>query len=527
LHIEREDGMSLRHYLQVLRRHKLLVVVVALLVPAAALYLSLRKEPRFEASAEVLLSRQNLASALTNTPNPNGDVQPDVLTSTQARLARVPEVASGALAAAGVQGRTADDLLESSRVFGEPDADILVFIVSDADPAVATKLATAYAVRFTEYRLVLDTASLQSASDELAARLADLRGTRARRSGLYKRLVATQRELQTLDALQTANARVIRRATDATQVQPRPLRALALSVPLGILLAMALAVIAHILDTRVWSSPEIASRVRLRLLGRTPELPRRLRRSHRLAMLHAPRSAYAGSFRVLRTNLELANRAHGASTIMFTSGGAREGKSLTVANVAVAFARAGRRVVLIDLDIERPAIAKFFAIDGARGLPEVLLGRVDFADALVEAPIDIDGRNGRFGQALGYELGGSLRVLPAGAVTTPIADLIGAPAMARLLEDAQRTADIVLIDTPPLLDRGDAIALSAYVEAVVLVARARRARRGALAEIRRVLASSPAVKLGVVVTAAEIEGEDGDISYESSIAHPLETAAAS
>src|SRR5205085_2685983 len=102
--------------------------------------------------------------------------------------------------------------------------------------------------------------------------------------------------------------------------------------------------------TRVRSTEEIGERLHLPLLARLPEPPKSVRAENRLVMLNDPSSVQAEAFRMLRTNLEFVNLERGAQTVMVTSAVAGEGKSTTVANLGVALARAGRRVVLVDLD---------------------------------------------------------------------------------------------------------------------------------------------------------------------------------
>ncbi len=85
---------------------------------------------------------------------------------------------------------------------------------------------------------------------------------------------------------------------------------------------------------------------------------------------------------MLRTNLEFANLERGARSIMVTSGLEEEGKSTTVANLAIAFARTGKRVALVDLDLRRPSLARFFDLNGRPGLTDVALGHVDLDEAL-------------------------------------------------------------------------------------------------------------------------------------------------
>src|SRR5205814_1509032 len=128
------------------------------------------------------------------------------------------------------------------------------------------------------------------------------------------------------------------------------------------------------LDTRVRSAEEVVERLELPLLARLPEPPRKLRADNRLAMLAEPTGVQAEAFRMLRTNLEFSALGKEIRTIMVTSSVEQEGKSTTVANLAIALARAGQRVVLVDLDLRRPFIDRFFDLDDHAGLTQVAIG---------------------------------------------------------------------------------------------------------------------------------------------------------
>ena len=153
---------TLRDYLGVVRRRKWIILQAVVLVPAAAVAFSLQQEAQYEATAEVLLSRQNLASALTGTPDPAAYQQADRLAQTQASLARVPEVADRVLGG-NARPEAIKAFLDASDVSAKQNADLLVFRVRDRTPAVAERLATAYARAFTTYRRELDTDSLERA----------------------------------------------------------------------------------------------------------------------------------------------------------------------------------------------------------------------------------------------------------------------------------------------------------------------------------------------------------------------------
>jgi capsular exopolysaccharide synthesis family protein len=263
-----------------------------------------------------------------------------------------------------------------------------------------------------------------------------------------------------------------------------------LGIALGAVLGIALAFLLEALDTRVRSTRELERRVGLPLLARIPEPPRWAQRSRRLVMLADPTGVEAEAFRVLRTNLDFFNMEHGARTIMVTSALEQEGKSTTVANLAVALSRSGQRVILVDLDLRRPALDGFFNFQGRPGLTDVALGRARLAPLRVE---DRDATQG------------SLEVLTSGPLPADAGEFVGSRQLASILAELRERADIVLIDSPPLLAVGDAIALSAKVDGVIVLTRLGVLRRKTVEELRRVLTNVPAAKIGFVVSGAQLE----------------------
>src|SRR5438105_2244269 len=129
---DRFAATTLQDYLRVVRRRKWIILLAAVMVPAAAVAFSLHQKHRYRATAEVLLSEQNLAGALTNLQAASGPL--DRLDQTQAVLARLPEVARQTLEALGLRERTPGQLLAASSVSPDPNADILDFSVTDPNP---------------------------------------------------------------------------------------------------------------------------------------------------------------------------------------------------------------------------------------------------------------------------------------------------------------------------------------------------------------------------------------------------------
>lgn len=502
-HGDRAHGSSVSDYLRVLRRRRWIVLTTLVLVPLVAVLLSLRQQKLYEASAQVLINRQNLANLLTGTTDVAALQQADRVARTQAELARVPTVAKRALEAAHLR-RSPTDLLDHSSVSAQPDADILDFTVTDPLPARAIRLVTAYVHAFVLYRKQLDSASLDKARAELRAEIDKLADEGSQASPLYATLVEKDQELATMQALQTSNLSVVRTPTGATQVQPKPVRTGVLGLVLGLVLGIGLVFLWEALDTRVRSAEEIAERLRLPLLARVPQPPRALRRDDRLVMLAEPRGAQAEAFRMLRTNLSFTRLGHEVRTIMVTSAVEQEGKSTTAANLAVALARAGQQVCLVDLDLRRPYLHRFFDLRNPLGVTRVAIGEVRLEEALESVPL-IEVAKRRHSRPEPVLPGGGLRVLAAGAVPPNAGEFVGSEALAHILLELRSRFDTVLIDSPPVLQVGDAATLSSHVDGLVVVSRLGLARRPLLNELRRVLETVPARGLGFVLAGSEEE----------------------
>ena len=491
-----------------IRRRKWVILLVVLLTPASAVWLSLRQEPLYEASAEVLLRHENLAASLTGLDDATFSQNPVRLTDTQAELARVPAIAERVLQANGITAMTPDEFLGASDVSANPDADLLEFSVTDPNPGLAARLATAYARHYTLYRLELDTAAFSRALRDAEAGLAELEAAGQEKSPLYVSLVDKAQILRTAEALQTSNAFLVRPATEGGQVSPQPLRNGALALVLGLLLGIGLAFLWEALDTRLRSAEEIGAALGLPLLARLPEPPRRLRSKERLVTIDEPRSAEAEAFRVLRTNLDFVNLERKARSVLVTSAVEEEGKSTTIANLAVTLARTGRRVVLVDLDLRRPILHRFFALEQRPGVTDVALGQVALDDALQRIAI-VDPGDGApaEGNGGGSAVEGFLEILPTGPLPPDPGEFVATSALADILRQLRERADFVLVDSPPLFHVSDALAISAKVDALLLVARLNVLRRPMLRELRRLLAACPAVSVGFVTTGAD--GEEG------------------
>jgi polysaccharide biosynthesis transport protein len=341
-----------------------------------------------------------------------------------------------------------------------------------------------------------------------------------------------------MEALQTGRVVVVRAAAGATQIRPQPQRAASIGLVLALVLALALAFLYEALDSRARSAQDVAARLRLPLLGRIPRPPRQVRKTKQLVMLSAPYSKDAEAFRMLRSNVELALERAGrqrprsssrrpssrpARVLMVTSAQAGEGKSTTIANLAIAFAHAGRRTILVDLDLRNSFLETLFGLEGKPGVTDVVSGDIRLDQALISVPSPQE-------HALSPVVGGMaddhLWVLPGsarnpadfGARLLGLGDprLRGLPETLRTLSER---AEIVLVDAPPLLVAGDAMALTAHVDGIVVVTRANLIRAATLDELRRVLDVAPAAKLGFILTGSKDVGGYYKADYGPAAGH--------
>jgi len=486
-----------------------MVLIPPVVAGLVAFFVASSQHPLYQDSSSILVNRTSVVNAVVNIADPAaGD--PTRFLTTQASIGRSPELATRVVAAAGVPGLTPGRLLSESSVNPSTTSDVLYVSVKDRSAAVATRLANAYASEFTKYKTELDTARINNALAVLKTRIDALRANGATASPAYASLVQTQGNLETIGKLLADNTSVLTQAGGAGKVSPRPKRDAIVGIAFGLVLSLALAFLAEALDRHVRTEHELERALRLPLLGRLPKPSRELQKKTDLVMLKHPASAEAEAFRKLRTSFEFINPAAAAKTIMVTSAVEQEGKSTTIANLAVALARSDRRVDLVDLDLRRPFLNRLFHTSNRPGITDVVMKQADLSDALRPIPVQSsfgavsrngnrpsDPSNGR------SEVQGLLHLLPAGTIPLPAGDFLEDPRLLDVLDQVAGRFDLVLIDAPPLLAFDDAMIMSAYVDAIFVVTRLNTVQRPILHEFARQLHNCQANLLGYVLTGVE------------------------
>jgi capsular exopolysaccharide synthesis family protein len=187
-------------------------------------------------------------------------------------------------------------------------------------------------------------------------------------------------------------------------------------------------------------------------VGLVPQVASAKGAAHAIVSLEQPSSPAAEAYRTLRTSLQFLSLDRPVRTLMLTSPNAGEGKTTTIANLGVVFARAGVKVVIVGCDLRRPKVHELFGLSNTVGLTSVLLGEASVADALQAVP------------ASKY-----LRVLASGPLPPNPSELLSLKRTADIIESLSADRTIVLVDSPPVLPVTDALVLARHADACIMV----------------------------------------------------------
>jgi protein-tyrosine kinase len=200
-----------------------------------------------------------------------------------------------------------------------------------------------------------------------------------------------------------------------------------------------------------------------------------------LITVQNPRSPISEQYRTIRTNIQFSFVDKTMRSLMVTSAGPSEGKSTTVANLAVTFAQQGKKVLLIDADMRKPTMHYTFRLNNTIGLTNVLTQSIHLHAAYQETDID------------------NLFVLTSGPIPPNPAELLASKAMETFLEEAYKHFDLVIFDTPPVLAVTDAQILANKCDGTVLVVASGKTEIEAAVKAKELLLSANGKLLGVVL----------------------------
>ena len=318
---------------------------------------------------------------------------------------------------------------------------------------------------------------------------------------LYEDLMKKLKEAGIVAGLHSTNVDVIDPAEIPVEPsEPRVLLNLLIGFMLGSCSGAGLAFLLESLDTTI-STPEHGEILaNLPVLGVVPHMDLNGSHGHEPLskweynlplLLSRPNSHFAEAFRALRTTLLLSSPGAPPKVIMISSAAPGEGKTTLSVNCAVALAQKGSHVLLVDADLRRSRAHGHFRVQGELGLSSCLAGSLDASEFIKPLAIAIN-----------------LDFMPAGRRPPNPVELLDSERMRRLLEQWRQEYDHIVIDTPPLGSLSDALVLSPFADAVLLVARSKQTSRQSLCRARDILARVSAHTVGVIINDLNLQSVD-------------------
>jgi polysaccharide biosynthesis transport protein len=253
-------------------------------------------------------------------------------------------------------------------------------------------------------------------------------------------------------------------------IRPRVILNTVLAGIVGLLLILGVIILIEYLDDTIKTPEEAIIKMNIPVIGLIARI--KSQKQDVPFVFENPRSPVTEAFRTLRTNIQFASVEKPIQTILITSPTPGEGKTLIAANLAVVMAQGGKRVILADFDLRKPQIHKLMGRSNRLGL----------SDLFIRDPLTLDG-------VLKPWQDMPLSVITSGGLPPNPAELLSSGKLKQILEGLKRQADVIIIDTPPVIAVTDSVILAAQSDAVILIVEPKRTRIGialrALEQLKR------------------------------------------
>jgi capsular exopolysaccharide synthesis family protein len=308
-------------------------------------------------------------------------------------------------------------------------------------------------------------------------------------------------------------------------------RTIFIGIMLGFIFGVIFAVLREMFDTSIGTIEDVERTLKIAVLAVIPHIrtedQKKKKKSDKpvdeslvsifkttLVTHFNPKDPSAEAYRILRTNIEYLSFNKPLQTILVTSAAMQEGKSTTIANLAVAFAQQGKNILLMECNLRRPSLQKNFGLEHKQGIADILIGKVPWRDCVMTVT---DLALGKFVMDDILKVPGLDRFnfLPYGHRPPNPSDLLSSPRMDALLKEVRDYFDIILVDGPPLLPVADSIILSTKVDGLILVYKVGKTPRNSLRLAKERLETVHANILGIALN--DIRPEVTGASYSSYI----------
>lgn len=273
-------------------------------------------------------------------------------------------------------------------------------------------------------------------------------------------------------------------------VSPNVTLNLVLGAVVGMIFGVGIAFFLEYLDTSVKSLEDVERYLQVPVLAVIPK---------DVGVLHkqSGMSPDAEAYRILRTNIEFNRKNPEDNAITVVSGGAGEGKSTTLVNLAYICAQGGYTTLMIDADLRRPRLHTFFDINNSVGLTNYLTTELMLEDVILQTPVD------------------NLYFMPSGILPADAAGILNSRRMSELIQDVKQRFDLVLVDSPPILGVSDASVLASEVDLTMIVVQHRKLPRNMLLRVKQAVENVGGNVIGVVLNNVDVRS-DSQYQYYTS-----------
>jgi succinoglycan biosynthesis transport protein ExoP len=474
--------------------------------------------PKFQATSQVQVSATPLSSVITGTQP--AFVDPQRSQDTAQALANSPQLYQLVAQQTGKALGSASELQSATTVSEVPDTDIISFATTRSDERAAIRSANAVANGYVAFRGQLSGATIASTIAKLQQTLAPLSASDPQRTQLESQL----RRLQLLQSVNSSDSVVVRSADRADQTSPAALKDTALGLSIGLIIALLFVAIREAVDTTIRAESDVEDLLSAPVLATVRTLPRRTR----IVTYGRHEATFGDTYALLAAQLSPTEKGKQHDVLAVTSALPSEGKTTTAANLAVAAARRGLNVILVDFDFRKFSMTQLFEIPvRTPGAAQVLEGELTLLDALwnitLDGPAPVASQTGRVGilrapidppvptNGRTDRTEGTLRLLPSG----PTSDTgpVQRPHLRQLLRELRAEADLVILDTPPALLTVEMTELAQLIDTVVVVVRQGRVTHRSLRTLQRAARNWPAGIAGAVITDARGLGNEYGAYY--------------
>ena len=496
----RSGSIGLREFIRVIRRRKWTIVAFAAVLVAGSVGYDYWKTPEYTATAQVQLTPQ-ISSAVLEANNSSllSSATPvDVPTDIQ--------VIESNLVARKVQQHVKN--APGVTVTQVGITDVVDISVTSIDPHLAARAANTYASTFIQVQQSQAIASLASASQAIQqhidslqnqinavqAQLPNVSSNSQQQSSLLTELTGLEQSqealrsqisiYQTAASLATGGGQVVSQATVPNRPSaPKPIEYAFIALIVGLILGIVLASLQEYLDEKIRSVEELEEMIGTTpVIGLVPEVAKWKEGGTPYLVSNAePTSPAAEAYRSLRTSVQFLGLDQHFRTLLLTSPRSSEGKTTTLANLAITIAESGKRVVVVDCDLRRPRLHSFFSLANSIGFTSVLVGETTVEESIFDVP----------GQP-------NLRVMPSGVIPPNPSELLSSRQAHETFATLAAKHDLVLIDSPPVLPVTDAVVLGPRMDAVIVVASAGTTTRHDMSRALETLRRVEAPVAGVV-----------------------------